>query len=43
MKHDYLVYLEDMNVDLKIVWEVVKRDIPQYKPQLQRILAEEEG
>jgi len=31
------------SIDLDIVWEVIKRDIPQLKPQLQKILAEEEG
>ena len=31
------------SIDLDIVWEVIKRDIPQLKPQLERILAEEEG
>lgn len=28
------------NVDLQIVWDVIKRDIPQIKPQIQQILAE---
>ena len=27
-------------VDLQIVWDVVKRDIPQIKPQVQQILAD---
>ena len=27
-------------VDLQIVWDVVKRDIPQVKPQIQKILAD---
>jgi uncharacterized protein with HEPN domain len=26
------------NVDLQIVWDVVKRDIPQIKPKIMRIL-----
>jgi len=30
-------------VDLQIVWDVVKKDIPQIKPQIQRILADYEG
>ncbi len=28
------------NVDLQIVWDVVKKDIPQVRPQLQRILTD---
>jgi len=31
------------NVDLQIVWDVVKRDIPQIKPKIERILIEYEG
>jgi len=31
------------NVDLQIVWDVVKRDIPQLKPRIQQILADYEG
>jgi uncharacterized protein with HEPN domain len=33
------------NVDLQIVWDVVKRDIPRIKPRIQQILAdyEEQG
>lgn len=31
------------NVDLQIVWDVVKRDIPRIKPQIQQILADYEG
>jgi uncharacterized protein with HEPN domain len=31
------------NVDLQIVWDVVKRDIPQIKPKIELILAEYEG
>jgi uncharacterized protein with HEPN domain len=27
-------------VDLQIVWDVVKRDIPEIRPQIQRILAD---
>ena len=30
-------------VDLQIAWDVVKKDIPQIKPQIQRILADYEG
>lgn len=30
-------------VDLQIVWDVVKRDIPQIKPQIQQILRDYEG
>ena len=30
-------------VDLQIVWDVVKRDIPQIRPQVQQILADYEG
>jgi uncharacterized protein with HEPN domain len=30
-------------VDLQIVWDVVKRDIPQVKPQIRRILADHPG
>ena len=28
------------NVDLQIVWDVVKRDIPQIKPKIEQILAD---
>lgn len=31
------------NVDLQIVWDVVKQDIPPAKPQIQQILEEYEG
>lgn len=31
------------NVNLQIVWDVVKRDIPQIKPQIRQILANFEG
>jgi uncharacterized protein with HEPN domain len=31
------------NVDLQIVWDVVKRDIPQIKPKIKRILSDFEG
>ena len=31
------------NVDLQIVWDVVKRDIPQIKPKIGLILKEYEG
>jgi uncharacterized protein with HEPN domain len=31
------------NVDHQIVWEVVKRDIPQIRPKLERILIEYDG
>ncbi len=30
------------NVDLQIVWDVVKRDIPGIKPQIQQILKDYE-
>jgi uncharacterized protein with HEPN domain len=30
-------------VDLQIVWDVVKRDIPQIKPQIRKILADHPG
>jgi uncharacterized protein with HEPN domain len=30
-------------VDLQIVWDVVKRDIPQVKPRIRKILADYEG
>jgi uncharacterized protein with HEPN domain len=30
------------NVDLQIVWDVVKRDIPRIKPRIQQILADYE-
>jgi uncharacterized protein with HEPN domain len=30
-------------VDLQIVWDVVKKDIPQIKPQIQQILTDYEG
>jgi uncharacterized protein with HEPN domain len=36
MKKDYLVYI----VDLRIVWDVVKQDIPQLRPHLQQILTD---
>ncbi len=28
------------NVDLQIVWDVVKRDIPQIKPKIELVLKE---
>jgi uncharacterized protein with HEPN domain len=31
------------NVDLQIVWDVVKRDIPEIKPKIDRILLDYEG
>ena len=31
------------DVDLQIVWDVVKRDIPQIKPKIERILIDYEG
>ena len=31
------------NVDLEIVWDVVKRDIPQIKPQIEQILKDYEA
>jgi uncharacterized protein with HEPN domain len=31
------------NVDLQIVWDVVKRDIPHIKPKIERILIDYEG
>lgn len=31
------------NVDLQIVWDVVKRDIPMIKPKIERILIDYEG
>ncbi len=31
------------NVDLQIVWEVVKKDIPQIKPKIEKVLADYEG
>jgi uncharacterized protein with HEPN domain len=31
------------NVDLEIVWDVVKRDIPHIRPQIQQILTDYEG
>ena len=31
------------NVDLQIVWDVVKRDIPEIRPQIQQILKDYEG
>lgn len=31
------------NVDLQIVWDVVKRDIPQIKPKIAKILIDYEG
>jgi uncharacterized protein with HEPN domain len=31
------------NVDFQIVWEVIKRDIPQIKPKIELILKEYEG
>jgi uncharacterized protein with HEPN domain len=31
------------NVDLQIVWDVVKRDIPQIKPKIEGILVDYEG
>jgi len=30
-------------VDLQIVWDVVKKDIPQIRPRIQQILADYEG
>jgi uncharacterized protein with HEPN domain len=31
------------NVDLQIVWDVVKRDIPEIKPKIEQILIDYEG
>ena len=31
------------DVDLQIVWDVVKRDIPQIKPKIEKILMDYEG
>jgi len=31
------------NIDLQIVWDVVKRDIPQIKPKIEWILIDYEG
>ncbi len=31
------------NVDYQIVWEVVKRDIPQIRPKIERLLIDYEG
>jgi uncharacterized protein with HEPN domain len=31
------------NVDFQIVWDVVKRDIPEIKPKIERILIDYEG
>jgi uncharacterized protein with HEPN domain len=31
------------NVDLRIMWDVVKQEIPQIKPQLQQLLDDYEG
>ncbi len=39
---DRIVHGYDV-VDLQIVWDVVKRDIPQVKPQIQKILADHSG
>jgi len=39
---DRIVHGYDV-VDLQIVWDVVKRDIPQVKPQVQKILADYQG
>jgi uncharacterized protein with HEPN domain len=39
---DRIVHGYDV-VDLQIVWDVVKRDIPQVKPQIRNILADYEG
>ena len=39
---DRIVHGYDV-VDLQIVWDVVKRDIPQVKPQIRKILADYEG
>jgi uncharacterized protein with HEPN domain len=36
---DRIVHAYD-TVDLEIVWDVVKRDIPQIKPHLQQILVD---
>lgn len=39
---DRIVHEYD-NVDLQIVWDVVKKDIPQIKPQIQQILKDYGG
>lgn len=31
------------DVDLEIVWDVVKRDIPQIKPKIEKLLIDHEG
>ena len=31
------------NVNLQIVWDVIKRDIPEIKPQIRQILGDIEG
>jgi uncharacterized protein with HEPN domain len=46
MKRDYLVYKIIHgydNVNLRIVWDVVKQDIPKIKPQIRQILTDYEG
>lgn len=39
---DRLIHPYD-DVNFKIVWEVVKRDIPRIRPQIQQILTDYEG
>jgi uncharacterized protein with HEPN domain len=39
---DFRINLYD-TVDLEIVWDVVKQDIPQIKPQIQQILRDYEA
>ena len=39
---DRIIHRYD-TVDLQIVWDVVKRDIPVIKPQIQQILSDYEG
>ena len=38
---DHIIHGYDV-VDLQIVWDVVKRDIPQVKPKIRKILADYE-
>ena len=38
MNREFLDY-----VDLQIVWDVVKRDIPKIKPKIKLVLADYEG
>ena len=42
MSHEFLDFVEDIldTVDLEIVWDVIKQDIPEIKPLIQQILAD---